>query len=172
MDLIRKTFHSTSTRYLISISEGLSWYIVSILENIANLLFNFNRGVTEVEESHSSDREVASSIPDLFGRSIMSCSSNYYSTKESEIRTWFKSLCDEQPGIMTNADVLKFCESINKSPLDMVFLVLATKMGAKKAGVFTETEWLRGMSELGYVFWSYHKKLIYYTYTYKSRIQA
>lgn len=42
----------------------------------------------------------------------------------------------------------KFCLDIGVDPEDLVMLVLAWKMNAKSMGYFTNTEWLKGLTEL------------------------
>lgn len=46
----------------------------------------------------------------------------------------------------------KFCMDIGVDPEDLVMLVLAWKMNAKSMGYFTSTEWLKGLTELQYIF--------------------
>lgn len=42
----------------------------------------------------------------------------------------------------------KFCDDIGVHPENVVMLVLAHKMGARKMGFFTQSEWLKGLTEL------------------------
>lgn len=41
-----------------------------------------------------------------------------------------------------------FCKDLNVDPANIVMLVLAYKMGAKKMGYFTQEEWLKGLIAL------------------------
>ena len=49
----------------------------------------------------------------------------------------------------------KFCEDIGVEPENVVMLVLAWKMNARQMGFFTQTEWLKGLTDLQYVFQSF-----------------
>ncbi|XP_035896864.1 DCN1-like protein 5 isoform X1 [Anopheles stephensi] len=42
----------------------------------------------------------------------------------------------------------KFCEDIGVEPENVAMLVLAYKMGAKQMGFFTQSEWLKGLTDL------------------------
>lgn len=41
-----------------------------------------------------------------------------------------------------------FCDEIQVEPENVVMLVLAYKMAARRMGFFTQTEWLKGLQEL------------------------
>lgn len=42
----------------------------------------------------------------------------------------------------------KFCEDIGVEPENVVMLVLAYKMGARRMGFFTQPEWTKGLTDL------------------------
>lgn len=42
----------------------------------------------------------------------------------------------------------KFCQDIGVEPENVVMLVLAYKMNARQMGFFTQSEWMRGFTEL------------------------
>lgn len=42
----------------------------------------------------------------------------------------------------------KFCEDIGVEPENVAMLVLAYKMGARQMGFFTQSEWLKGLTDL------------------------
>lgn len=42
----------------------------------------------------------------------------------------------------------KFCEDIGVEPENVVMLVLAYKMGARRMGFFTQSEWTKGLTDL------------------------
>jgi len=42
----------------------------------------------------------------------------------------------------------KFCQDIGVEPENVVMLVLAYKMGARQMGFFSQTEWLKGLTDL------------------------
>lgn len=42
----------------------------------------------------------------------------------------------------------KFCEDISVEPENVIMLVLAYKMNAKRMGYFTQHEWTKGLTEL------------------------
>lgn len=42
----------------------------------------------------------------------------------------------------------RFCQDIGVEPENVVMLVLAYKMGARRMGYFTQSEWLKGLTDL------------------------
>ena len=42
----------------------------------------------------------------------------------------------------------KFCEDIGVEPENVAMLVLAYKMGARQMGFFSQSEWLKGLTDL------------------------
>jgi hypothetical protein len=150
MELVRRTLQLTSSLCLVNISEGLTLYIASCLEKIFKMFFvtrpsEIGRNGTMRHPPRIPPADVMSDNVEEFRERVRLLETGCV---EGRALRWFMSLTSEVTGVMTPDDILLFCESINKSPVDIVFLVLAAKMQAKKAGVFTEKEWLRAAKEL------------------------
>lgn len=63
--------------------------------------------------------------------------------------TWFREYTTpDDPDTLGPEGMEKFCEDIGVEPENVVMLVLAYKMQARQMGFFTQTEWLKGLSEL------------------------
>jgi len=120
----------SSTRYLVSASEPITGFSVTMFEHLLSTLFS----------------------PDGEGRGPSSSqnpapASGFNSTACGK---WFDDLCLLKEGVMTPSDILAFCDTIQKSPNDLVFLILAYKMGVKSCGSISQLEWIRGMADLEY----------------------
>lgn len=63
--------------------------------------------------------------------------------------TWFREYTTpDDPDTLGPDGMEKFCEDIGVEPENVVMLVLAYKMNAKRMGYFTQTEWTKGLTEL------------------------
>ncbi|XP_078489813.1 DCN1-like protein 5 isoform X2 [Ciona intestinalis] len=60
---------------------------------------------------------------------------------------WFKEFADEDNQILPEG-MERLCKSISVKPDDVVMLVLAHQLNAKKMGFFTLEEWSRGMQKI------------------------
>ncbi|XP_044740169.1 DCN1-like protein 4 isoform X2 [Chrysoperla carnea] len=63
--------------------------------------------------------------------------------------TWFREYTiPDEPDMLGPEGMEKFCEDIAVEPENVVMLVLAYKMQARQMGFFSQSEWLKGLSEL------------------------
>ncbi|XP_074041001.1 DCN1-like protein SCCRO4 [Leptinotarsa decemlineata] len=63
--------------------------------------------------------------------------------------TWFREYTTpDEPDTLGPEGMEKFCEDIGVEPENVVMLVLAYKMQARRMGYFTKEEWLKGLQEL------------------------
>lgn len=63
--------------------------------------------------------------------------------------TWFREYTTpDDPDTLGPEGMEKFCEDIGVEPENVVMLVLAYRMQARQMGFFTQSEWLRGLSDL------------------------
>ncbi|XP_014232982.1 DCN1-like protein 5 isoform X2 [Trichogramma pretiosum] len=60
---------------------------------------------------------------------------------------WFKEYAEEAE-LLGPDGMVRFCEDIAVDPENIVMLVIAYKMNARRMGYFTQAEWLKGMMEL------------------------
>ncbi|CAH1963041.1 unnamed protein product [Acanthoscelides obtectus] len=62
---------------------------------------------------------------------------------------WFREYTTpDDPDTLDPEGMEKFCEDIGVEPENVVMLVLAYKMQARKMGFFTKDEWLKGLGEM------------------------
>jgi DCN1-like protein 4/5 len=66
----------------------------------------------------------------------------------SKCITWFKRYTTDQIDQLGPEGMERFCQDIKVDPENIVMLVIAYKMNAKNMGYFTQSEWLRGLSDL------------------------
>lgn len=63
--------------------------------------------------------------------------------------TWFREYTTpDDPDTLGPEGMEKFCEDIGVEPENVAMLVLAYKMGARQMGFFTQSEWLKGLTDL------------------------
>lgn len=63
--------------------------------------------------------------------------------------TWFHEYTThDDPDTLGPEGMEKFCEDIGVEPENVAMLVLAYKMGARQMGFFTQSEWLKGLTDL------------------------
>lgn len=65
----------------------------------------------------------------------------------SKCITWFKRYTTDQIDQLGPEGMERFCQDIKVEPENIVMLVIAYKMNAKNMGYFTQSEWLRGLSD-------------------------
>lgn len=61
--------------------------------------------------------------------------------------TWFRKYTTDDPMQLGPEGMEKFCEDIKLEPEDIAMLCIAFKMNAKNMGYFTQSEWIRGLSD-------------------------
>lgn len=62
---------------------------------------------------------------------------------------WFREYTTpDDPDTLGPEGMEKFCEDVGVEPENVAMLVLAYKMGAKNMGFFTQSEWLKGLTDL------------------------
>ncbi|XP_055696792.1 DCN1-like protein 5 isoform X1 [Phlebotomus papatasi] len=62
---------------------------------------------------------------------------------------WFKRYTTmDDPDTLGPDGMERFCQEIGVEPENVVMLVLAYKMGARQMGFFTQSEWLKGLTDL------------------------
>lgn len=62
--------------------------------------------------------------------------------------TWFRRYTTDDASQLGPEGMERFCQDIKVDPENIVMLVIAYKMNAKNMGYFTQTEWLRGLSDV------------------------
>lgn len=61
---------------------------------------------------------------------------------------WFKNYTELNDPLQLGPEGMeRFCQDIKVEPEDIVMLVIAFKMGAKNMGYFTQSEWIKGLSD-------------------------
>ncbi|CAG9765361.1 unnamed protein product [Ceutorhynchus assimilis] len=71
------------------------------------------------------------------------------SFSQKRCMTWFKEYTSPDcPDTLGPEGMEKFCEDIGVEPENVVMLVLAYKMQARRMGFFTKEEWTKGLSEM------------------------
>ncbi|XP_070504522.1 DCN1-like protein 4 [Chironomus tepperi] len=75
-----------------------------------------------------------------------------HSQEESKFNTnrliaWFKQYTTDDPAQLGPEGMERFCQDIKVEPEDIVMLVIAYKMNAKNMGYFTQSEFLKGLSD-------------------------
>lgn len=65
----------------------------------------------------------------------------------SKCIAWFKRYTTDQIDQLGPEGMERFCQDIKVDPENIVMLVIAYKMNAKNMGFFTQSEWLRGLSD-------------------------
>lgn len=75
-----------------------------------------------------------------------------HSQEESRFNTnrliaWFKQYTTDDPSQLGPEGMERFCQDIKVEPEDIVMLVIAYKMNAKNMGYFTQSEFLKGLSD-------------------------
>lgn len=83
----------------------------------------------------SSSRRYSSRTDDTFSQKRCLCWFSEYTTAA-------------EPETLGPESMERFCEDIGVEPENVAMLVLAYKMGARQMGYFTQTEWMKGMTEL------------------------
>lgn len=66
----------------------------------------------------------------------------------SKLINWFKKYTTDDPQTLGPEGMELFCQDIKVDPENIVMLVIAYKMQAKNMGYFTQSEWIRGLSDL------------------------
>jgi hypothetical protein len=61
---------------------------------------------------------------------------------------WFKSYTDDDHQMLGPEAMEQFCKDIGVDPEDIVMLVIAFKMNAKRMGYFSQSEFVKGLSEV------------------------
>lgn len=65
----------------------------------------------------------------------------------SKLVNWFRKYTTDDPQTLGPEGMELFCQDIKVEPENIVMLVIAYKMQAKNMGYFTQTEWIRGLSD-------------------------
>lgn len=91
--------------------------------------------------------------PETVKRAKTSTRSNKLAQEESRFNTnrliaWFKQYTTDDPQQLGPEGMERFCQDIKVEPEDIVMLVIAYKMNAKNMGFFTQSEWVRGLSDV------------------------
>lgn len=66
----------------------------------------------------------------------------------NKLVTWFKKYTTDDPQTLGPEGMERFCQDIKVEPENIVMLVIAYKMQAKNMGYFTQSEFMKGMSEV------------------------
>lgn len=61
--------------------------------------------------------------------------------------SWFKRYTTDDASQLGPEGMERFCQDLKVDPENIVMLVIAYRMNAKNMGYFTQTEWLKGLSD-------------------------
>lgn len=65
----------------------------------------------------------------------------------NRLLAWFKTYTNDDPQQLGPDGMERFCLDIGVDPEDIVMLVIAYKMNAKRMGYFSQSEFVRGLSD-------------------------
>ncbi|XP_053692659.1 DCN1-like protein 4 [Sabethes cyaneus] len=98
------------------------------------------------EDRQSSKRHRNAFISNLSSRR---CSKVDDAFSQKRCLNWFREYTTpNDPDTLAPEGMERFCEDISVEPENVVMLVLAYKMGARQMGFFTQSEWLKGLTDL------------------------
>jgi DCN1-like protein 4/5 len=96
--------------------------------------------VVEVQEQNQSKRpRLTSSKPKFVSEETK--------FSNSKCLGWFRKYTTDDPMQLGPEGMERFCEDIKLEPEDIAMLCIAFKMNAKNMGYFTQSEWIRGLSD-------------------------